>query len=137
MRYFFYFEFRQKVHVVYFWPHLLFWSPEFPQNRNVVSYSYYDGNVLISNRWRYYQTRKLKKSVFSIFFKSNLVVHLNEHDHIIYITYIIYNIYNIYIYIFFFSDKEKQLFWNWKFHAVLLIIFSQLLCWLQTVDKTA
>ena len=32
----------------------------------------------------------------------------------------------IYIYINRFSDKEKQLFWNLKFHAVLLAIFSQL-----------
>ena len=36
-------------------------------------------------------------------------------------------IYNIYIYVYrIFSDKEKQLFWNLKFHAVLETIFSQL-----------
>ena len=32
----------------------------------------------------------------------------------------------IYIYINRFSDKEKQLFWNLKFHAVLSTIFRQL-----------
>ena len=78
-RYFFYFEFRQKVHIVYFWPHLLFGAQNFCKNWNVVPYSYYDGKVLISYRWRSYITRKFKKSVFSIFFNSNLVVHLNEH----------------------------------------------------------
>ena len=26
-----------------------------------------------------------------------------------------------------FSDKEKQLFWNLKFHAILSAIFSQLI----------
>ena len=80
-RYFFYFEFRQKVHIVYFWPHLLFGAQNFDKNWNVVPYSYYDGKVLISDQWRSCKTRKLKKCIFSnfFFFKPNLVVHLNEH----------------------------------------------------------
>ena len=78
-RYFFYFEFRQKVHIVYFWPHLLFGAQNFRKNWNVVPYSYCDVKVLISGWWRSYKTRKLKKFVFSNFFKSNLVVHRNEH----------------------------------------------------------
>ena len=80
-RYFFYFEFRQKVHIVYFWPHLLFGAQNFFKNWNVVYMvpiaSYYDGKVSISDQWQSYKTRKLKKCVFSIFFKSNLVVHFN------------------------------------------------------------
>ena len=64
---------------MYLWPRLLFGVQNFCKNWNVVPYSYYDGKVLISDRWRSYETRKLKKCVFSIFFKSTLVVHFNEH----------------------------------------------------------
>ena len=80
-RYFFYFEFRQKVHIVYFCPHLLFGAQIFHKNWNIVPYSYYNGKILTSDRWRSYKTWKLKKCVFSIFFKFNLVVHLNKHVH--------------------------------------------------------
>ena len=78
-RYFLYFEFRQKVHIVYFWPHLLFEAQNFCKNWNVVPYSYYDGKVLILARWRSYKTRKLKSVFLTFFYKSNSVVHHNEH----------------------------------------------------------
>ena len=64
-RYFVYFEFRQKV---YFWPHLLFGAQNFRKYWNAVLCSYYDGKVLISDRWRTYKP-KFKKCVFSIFLK--------------------------------------------------------------------
>ena len=68
-RYSFYFEFRQKVHIVHFWLHLLFRAQNLHKNWNVVPYSYYDSKVLISDQWRSYKTIKLKKCVFSIFLK--------------------------------------------------------------------
>ena len=65
---FFYFEFRQKVHIVYFLPHHLIGAQIFSKTWNVVLYSYYDGKVLVSDQWRSYKTRELKKSVFLAFF---------------------------------------------------------------------
>ena len=66
--YFFYFEFRQKLHIVYFWPHVLFRAQNFCKNWNAVPYSYYYCKALISDWWWPYKTRKLKSVFLAYFF---------------------------------------------------------------------